>query len=389
MRDISAQKIAEKELEEVQYRMRQWVDDLPIGLFVVDVHGKPHYTNHRALQILGRGVAADAGPEQLAETYQVYLSGTDQLYPTDRLPVIRALAGETCSVDDIEVQIDGQRRKLQVWGQPVYTTDGSIAYGVAAFEDITARKEVERLKKEFVSTVSHELRTPVTAIRGALGLILGGLGGSMPKPALDLVTLANNNCVRLVKLLNDILDIEKLEAGKLALDIKRHDLVALARQAVDNTQAFATQLEVRYEFEANSGALFALCDFDRTVQVLVNLLSNAAKFSQPGQVVRVSVTLLGPDQGEAAGLIEVSVADHGSGIPESFRPRIFQKFAQADSSDSRKLQSGSTGLGLSIAKAIVEQQGGQIRFESEEGQGSRFYFRLKRAPDADVAPGPA
>lgn len=373
---------SQRESQAMQYRMRQWVDNLPIGLFVVDLQGKPYYANRRSQEILGRGVASDTSADELAEVYQIYREGSDIPYPNDRLPVVRALAGETCSINDLEVHIDGKRRQLQVWGQPIHSPDGTIEYGLAAFMDITERKLIERMKHEFVSTVSHELRTPLTSIRGSLGLILGGVAGPLPKPLHDLLTLANNNCLRLVNLINDILDIEKLAAGKYHFDLKPIDLVRLATLAAENTQAYGNTLGVRYVVKADQSTLWVMADFERTTQVLVNLMSNAAKFSDGAPEVEISIK-------RVAKQIEISVQDWGRGIPDAFRPRIFQQFAQADSSDTRKLQHGGTGLGLSIAKAIIEQQGGSIDFDSSPGQGSRFFFRLPEVAAAVAAPAPA
>lgn len=235
-------------------------------------------------------------------------------------------------------------------------------------QDISQRKEVERLKKEFVSTVSHELRTPLTSIRGSLGLLQGGVAGELPAQARSLVEIALKNAERLVRLINDILDIEKIEAGRMVFDFKELPLRPLVLQALEANQGFAAQFGVRLEGTALPPEPWKVrVDPDRLLQVLTNLLSNAVKFSPAGAAVEVLAERRG-------GEVRVTVRDHGPGIPEAFRSRIFSKFAQADSSDTRK--KGGTGLGLSIAKAIVEKMGGRIGFFSREGEGTDFFFDL-------------
>jgi len=240
---------------------------------------------------------------------------------------------------------------------------------IGIIRDISESKKIERMKNEFVSTVSHELRTPLTSIRGSLGLLIGGAAGEIPAPAQHLLVIAHNNCERLVRLINDILDVEKIESGHIRFNINHCSLMPLVNQAIEATQSFAAQFQVQFKLQTLEGAdsLSVLADPDRLVQVLVNLLSNAAKFSAAGATVDVVVEPLGK-------LIRLSVIDHGCGIAEEFRSRIFQKFAQADASDSR--QKMGTGLGLSISKAIVEKLGGHIGFDSKPGLGSEFFVDL-------------
>jgi len=245
-------------------------------------------------------------------------------------------------------------------------------------QDISQRKEVERLKKEFVSTVSHELRTPLTSIRGSLGLLQGGVAGDLPPQARSLVEIALKNAERLVRLINDILDIEKIEAGRMAFDFTEVPLRPLVLQALEANQGFAAQYGIRLEGTVLPPDEWKVrVDTDRLLQVLTNLLSNAVKFSPAGAAVEVLSERRG-------GEVRVTVRDHGPGIPEAFRSRIFSKFAQADSSDTRK--KGGTGLGLSIAKAIVEKMGGRIGFFSREGEGTDFFFDLPLAGERSLQP---
>ena len=234
--------------------------------------------------------------------------------------------------------------------------------------DITERIKIERMKSEFVSTVSHELRTPLTSIHGALGLIAGGAAGELPAQAKSLVDIACKNSERLILLVNDILDMEKIVSGKMAFSMSPVDLVSLVQNAMEASRAYGEQVNVRFMLaDPFPSSCVVSADPDRLMQVMANFLSNAAKFSPPGEVVSISVS----GNGEKA---RVAVTDHGPGIPEAFRDKIFQKFSQADSSDSR--QKGGTGLGLSISKALVERMGGKIGYETEAGKGATFFFEF-------------
>ncbi|MBO1073522.1 response regulator [Roseomonas marmotae] len=249
--------------------------------------------------------------------------------------------------------------------------DGDGTASVCVLRDVTERRRLEQLKSEFVSTVSHELRTPLTSIRASLGLVVGGVAGEVPEEVRELLEIAHNNSERLVLLVNDILDMEKIESGRLEFRRDRQSARRLLEQAVEANRAYGGQFGVTLGLEAaEDAAVFA--DAARIQQVLANLLSNAAKFSPKGGAVDVALTA-------DAGNVTFSVRDHGKGIPQEFRSRIFQRFAQADSSDVR--QKGGTGLGLSISKAIIEHHGGSIGFEDAEGGGTRFWFTLPRLAD--------
>jgi PAS domain S-box-containing protein len=238
---------------------------------------------------------------------------------------------------------------------------------LAIIRDISERKATDRLKNEFISTVSHELRTPLTSILSSLGLVTGGVAGEIPPKARAMLDIAHKNSERLVRLINDILDTEKIESGKVAFNIVPIDLMPHVAQAIEANRTYGEQLGVRFELTGALPGAGVRADSDRLTQVMTNLLSNAAKFSPRGNTVTVSVSRRGE-------LLRIAISDHGPGIPPEFQSRIFQKFAQADSSDTR--QKGGTGLGLSISKAIVERLGGQIGFETAAGKGTTFYVDL-------------
>ena len=235
--------------------------------------------------------------------------------------------------------------------------------------DISERKRVERLKDEFVATVSHELRTPLTSISGSLGLLASGAAGQLPTAILRLITIAHTNCQRLVRLVNDILDIEKIEAGDVAFNLKRVEVRALVEQVIEANYAFAREHGVRVRLDAPRTAIDVSADPDRLAQVVTNLLSNAIKFSPPKQEVTVAVE-------ETSDAVRISVRDRGLGIPEAFKAHVFEKFAQADGSDTRA--KGGTGLGLNIVKQIVTRLGGDVRFENVPSGGTIFHVDLPR-----------
>jgi len=228
-------------------------------------------------------------------------------------------------------------------------------------------ERLDRTKSEFVSMVSHELRTPLTTIRDSLGVLAGGVAGVLPDKARSFIEIAHNNCERLIRLINDVLDIENIESGQMSFALRPLDLMELIDRTVKADAGFAAQHDVRLQVVAAEPGARVHADPDRLTQVMTNLISNACKFSPPGSTVDIAVTREG-------GRLKVAVADYGPGISDEFIARIFQRFSRADSSDPR--QKGGTGLGLSIAKAIVERLGGEIGFTAEKGKATTFYFFL-------------
>jgi PAS domain S-box-containing protein len=244
----------------------------------------------------------------------------------------------------------------------------------AIVRDLTERKRVEQLKSEFVSTVSHELRTPLTSIRGSLGLLASGTFGTLQPQGSSLLQIAHQNCERLVRLVNDILDVEKIESGNMRYEMRPQSFLDLIKQAISATQEFATTFNVSLLLAANVKDGHVNVDPDRLIQVIVNLLSNAAKFSPASGTVVV-------DLSHKEHCMRMVVTDQGPGVPETFRSRIFQKFMQVDGSDSRR--KGGTGLGLAISRNIVERHAGTIGFDCDSN-GTHFYVDLPLHTDAVV-----
>ena len=247
--------------------------------------------------------------------------------------------------------------------------DGATIGLAAIVLDITHRKETDKLKNEFISTVSHELRTPLTSISGTLSLLESNAIVALPDKAHHLVSVAHRNALRLTHLVNDILDIDKLGFGGLPLELKKLDLIPVVRDAIEDNLGYAENLHVGLQLTSSPESLFVYGDTERLIQVLTNLLSNAAKYSPANGVVEIGVH-------EEKDRVRVEVVDHGPGIAEEFRDKVFQKFSQGDTSDSR-FQYGS-GLGLSIAQLIVEKHHGRIGFDTRLGTGTTFWFELPR-----------
>ncbi len=243
---------------------------------------------------------------------------------------------------------------------------GASGY-VAIIRDVTERKRIEGLKTEFVSTVSHELRTPLTSIGGALGLLSSGAVGQLGEKASRLVQIAHSNCERLIRLINDILDIEKIESGNMHFDIRRLRVAPLIERVEAANAQFAASHEVALQFTHPAWPLVIEGDADRLEQLVTNLVSNAIKHSPRGGTVELMASQHGQN-------VRIDVSDRGAGIPDAFRSRIFGKFAMADSSDNRAR--GGTGLGLSIAREIAQRHGGTIGFTDRPGGGTTFSVDL-------------
>ncbi len=257
---------------------------------------------------------------------------------------------------------------------PIEMTAGLAGQGEDAFfsvflHDISERKKIERMKNEFISTVSHELRTPLTSIRASLAMLDEGMAGELAPDVAGLIRIASQSAERLVRMVNDLLDIQKMESGKMEYQRAAQPLLPLAEHALASMQAHAQHAGVLLRLDSQQGAehIRAEVDHDRMVQVLVNLLSNAIKFTPHGRTVTLGLV-------QSQGKARLTVTDEGPGIPPGFRSRVFERFAQADAADTRP--KGGTGLGLSISRAIVEEHGGSIAFETEMGKGTRFVVEL-------------
>lgn len=353
----------------------QLVANIPHALWIGNIDGETiSYLNPACERLSGRRVLVGDG---LARIYE-------SVHPDDLNRVLAAVSLTPNGGADLEYRLlrpDLDVRWVHARTFCIVATKGQAPRIAGIIEDITDRVkeslDVERLKHEFVSTVSHELRTPMTSIAASLGLLLAGAAGDLPESAMRLLAIARSNSQRLVRLINDILDIETLESEKAVFDLQIVEVLPLVEQTVDANRGFAEShgVQIRIAASALMGAIKV--DPDRLAQVLTNLLSNAIKFSPRGGEVLVLIE----SRGDVA---RIAVRDHGSGVPAGFKSRIFEKFAHADVSDAR--QPSGTGLGLSIVKQIVQRLGGHVGFDDAPGGGAIFFvdFPIWTAPAATV-----
>jgi len=344
-------------------RVRAIVDTVVDGIITIDENGTMESANPAAQRIFGYDEEELIGqnvrllmPQPYHDEHDGYLK---RYHDTGEARII-GLGREV-----VGLRKDGSTFPLELGVSEMQVDQSRMFTGIV--RDISKQKLAETMKTEFVSTVSHELRTPLTSIKGSLGLIRSGVVGELPEKLTAMLDIAYNNSERLVLLINDILDIEKIEAGKMDFRRESVDLSDLIRRAVDDNQGFAETHGVTYRVIENLPQAWVTGDGDRLMQVMANLLSNAAKFSVAGSEIDVFLT-------RRDAVYRVSVLDRGAGIPDDYKARIFERFSQGDSSDTR--QKGGTGLGLSICKAIIEHQDGVLDFVSAVGRGSTFYFEL-------------
>jgi PAS domain S-box-containing protein len=357
VRDITERKQNEEELR----KLSRAIEQSPVSVLITDENGNIEYVNAKFTEVTGYTVE-----ESIGKNPRFIQSG---LTPAE---IYQSMWDTLREGKQWRGKLQNRKKNGELFWEEMYISairdaEGRTTNYVAVKEDITERLKIERMKSEFISTVSHELRTPLTSIRGSLSLMAGGVVGELPAAAKPLVDIAHKNSERLILLVNDILDMEKIEAGKMEFDIRPVNLMPLLKQSLESNRAYAEQYKVGYVLENDLPEATINIDANRLLQVLSNLLSNAAKFSHAGGKVAVGVERI--DQ-----CIRVAIKDNGPGIPYEFRDRIFQKFAQADSSDTRK--KGGTGLGLSITKAIVEQMGGSIWFDSHPDVQTTFYIEF-------------
>jgi PAS domain S-box-containing protein len=362
-RDKAAHSVAERSLADEMFRLA--VEACPSGMVMTDSDGKIVMINTEVEQLFGY-----TRDELVGQSVDLLVP--DRLRMKHMCSRLRFMSAPECRSmgggrDLYGCRKNGSEFPIDVGLNPIHTGDQLMVLSVIV--DISQRKRTERLKDEFVATVSHELRTPLTSISGSLGLLAGQWASKLPDSAARLLTIAHANSQRLVRLVNDILDIEKMEAGHVVFNMDRIPVGALVESAIEDNRGFAASYGVNVRLEKPPAGLDVNADPDRLAQVITNLLSNAIKFSPAGADVVVAI--------EAhAKTIRISVRDHGPGIPVEFKRHMFEKFAQADATNARK--KGGTGLGLSIVKQIVERLGGKVGFEDAAGGGTIFHVDLPR-----------
>jgi len=367
-------KVADANLDRERELLRQLMRGVPDAICFKDLDRRYIRLNERERQNLSAAVATD-----------VIGKNSDDFHSPDVAAKRRAdeeyvLATGEALVDRVDkiTTADGSVRWLSATIAPTRGEHGGVVGIVEIARDITESKRQEQLKNEFIATVSHELRTPLTSIMGSLGFIESGAAGGLPDTAVRLLKIALGNCRRLVGIVNDILDIEKIEAGKMRFDQQPVDVLPLLDQVAQANQGMAAQFDVIVRLDDTSTPATISADPDRLTQVVTNLMSNAIKFSPRGSEVVLSVE-------NTDDFVRIKVRDHGPGIPDDYKSRIFEKFVQVDATDQR--QRGGTGLGLSIVKQIVSQLGGNVGFEPAAGGGTVFTVELKAIESAHASTG--
>ncbi len=367
--DISGRKVLERAMRRSEALFRATFDQAMVGIVHTGLDGRFMRVNRAACEMLG-----------YTERELLALGYREVTHP-EELPISVARHKALLADPKQPFEYHTVRRFLRKDGSMLWALtsvcvirhdDGNPDFFLTMVQDITELKRVEQMKDEFVSTVSHELRTPLTSIRGSLGLLAGDVAGPLPETARSLVLIAERGCERLIRLVNEILDTERIESGRMQFDVHAAELRPLIERAMESMEGFAQAHRVTLRMEAPDEPIVAGVDADRFIQVMTNLISNAVKFSPPGAPVEIALART------ADGGARIEVRDRGPGIPTEFQPRIFLRFSQADASSAG--QKGGTGLGLNIAKAIVDHLGGTIGFRPNAGAGTVFFVQLPAPP---------
>ena len=354
---------ARREVEASGRKLSLFAERAPIAVLEFDANATVLEMNPAAENLFGYALGELIGRNALQMLFPPDALGVNESWWRDFISGVKPATISTLRC----LRRDGLDIMCEFNFTPLVNDEGDVISVIAQGRDITQQIEAERLKKEFTSTLSHELRTPLTSIIGSLQLLNSGVLGDLEKDVTELTTIAERNGQRLLDLINDLLDIEKIESGKFTLAPEVVSLDSLLRDTLVLNKGFADRYHVRLALTSELTPVKVEADPKRLVQVVTNLLSNAAKFSPEGGTV--DVTLQGDDD-----RVRVAVHDRGSGIPDAFRSRIFSRFAQADSTATR--QKGGTGLGLAICKRLIELMNGHIGFEDRPGGGTTFYFEL-------------
>ncbi|MCW4114894.1 ATP-binding protein [Aurantimonas sp. MSK8Z-1] len=359
-------------LEKTNLIYRAMVEQLPDNLNFKDVDGRFVIVNPATATSLGQQCVEDVvghtdddfHPKDLAQAYRQHEEAVLQSRNPSR-------------IEEPFKRPDGSSGWLSTLKVPLTDGSGRLLGIITHNRDITDERQSAEAKKDFIALISHELRTPLTSIRGSLGLISSGVAGQLPPRAASLMSIAHSNCERLILLVNDILDIEKIASGKMAIEMRPVQLRPLLQHALAAHADYLPEKQIKLVLLDDAPGAAVSVDPDRLHQALSNLLSNALKFSPDGSTVTVGSVAI-------AGAIRIFVRDEGPGIPVEFQSRIFGRFEQAEAASTRR--SGGTGLGLNITRAIVERMDGRIDFTSAIGTGTTFTIDL---PAVVAAPGPA
>jgi len=375
--DVTEQYEAEEALHMATRQRELILEAVGDGIYGIDLNGRLTFINEAGAHALGYEAVELTGRDMHELVHHSSAEGTP--YTKSTSPILQAMRrGEAIRArDQLFYRKNGTAVPVEYSANPLMD-DGIISGMVVTFRDVSERRRLEKMKDEFISTVSHELRTPLTSMRASLGLIKTGVLDKRPEKQQQMVEMAIGNCDRLIRLVNDILDFDSVEKGRLALHRTTVQPMILLRRAADVAHSAATASQMEFKIESSAPPVYA--DEERVLQVLSELVTNAIKFSPAGTTIRLTARPIESGEGgseEGASEVCFAVEDQGRGIAPEKLDRIFERFQQGDASDSRAL--GGTGLGLALSKSIVEQHGGRIWAESEPGKGSRFLFTLPAA----------
>jgi len=383
-------------------KLAQFLDAMPVGVSVLEANGKAYYLNKMAQQLLGKEITADLEAEDFTQIYQFHQAGTNQSYPSQRLPAIRALQGESTTVDDIEIHNQGKIIPLEVWGTPVFDETNQVNYAIVAFRDITERKlaEAEHIryirerealkvaqqlnqeienknqelvklnqeKSEFLQIAAHDLKNPLSVIRGLAEDMMEYYELTSKDEVIDSISMIHNSAQQMFNLITNLLDVNVIETGRMKLSLDKVDILFILKKLIKSHQERAKAKKIILNFTiAKNNTYIAFADAGLARQILDNLISNAIKYSPHGK--NVFIRLL-----HTSHIIRCEIQDEGPGLSEADQKQLFGKFTRLTAQPTGKEH--STGLGLFIVKKLVQILNGKVWCETQLGKGATFIVEL-------------
>lgn len=360
---------AQELLQLNEHRLFQFLEAVPLGLFVFDKEGKPFYANQKARELLGKGIIPFTESKDLSTNYGIYVAGTEEPYPMEQSPLIRALKGEKSSIEDMEIHHpDGRNIPIQVWGTPVTDLKGRVNFSLLVFSDITERKQVEEMKQSLISVASHQLKTPVAEINGYIENFLDGLVGELTEQQKDYLMDMREIGLSNYRLISDFLNLSKIQRGLLTPSLERASLKDIVEFGLRDYHMTMERKGLDLKLEGLDQEIFVMADMDKTVEALRNIVSNAVKFTDKG-----SLTVTAKVDGRWGRL---RIADTGPGISETAMKQMFSQKRILGEEAGR----AGAGIGLYIVKRFMDAQGGEVAIETQQGKGTCFTLSLPLAP---------
>jgi len=367
-REIRQKEAFQKNLQLEEYRLFQFLEAVPLGIFVAKKTGQPYYANRQAENLLGKGILPNALIEDQAKLYRLFRAGTGEIFPTEQLPLVRAIKGEKTMTEDIEIhQPNGTVVPVQTWGTPVVNPSGEIQYAMVVFNDITERKQGEEMKHNLISVVSHQLKTPVAEINGYIENMLDGITGELGKKQRTYLSDMREIGLNNYRLLSDLLNISKIERGLLSSDPQKISLLTIVSGALRDYEKSVEKKGLTLTLEGIGREWEVMADPDKLIETLRNVVSNAIKFTDKG-----GITLTAEKVGS---FVHLKIQDTGSGISDASLAQLFSRKMILGTESSR----AGAGLGLYVAKTFMKLQGGDITASTEKGKGSCFTLIIPSA----------